>query len=301
MSAVPDTLRGAADAGTPARLPILGRLPLRLMLLLLPAGLLFSILVVCALAVLRLSFGLKHAEWSDWTIASYLALNRRLYIEALFDTVFLAFVSGLAAVVLALPVAIYMVRFAGAFGRRVILVCVLLPMLMNLLVQSYGWIVILGPNGVLNQVLLSVGLIERPILLLFNETGVLLGLVQTTLPLAVLPIASAIRNIPADIEEAAGVLGAPRWRVYLEIVLPLSGPGMAAAFLLVFGFNTGAFVVPMLLGGQRVTTIALVIRDQMGPLLNWPVGAAAAVVLIVIALGVQALRRLIPYGRDQAT
>jgi putative spermidine/putrescine transport system permease protein len=129
--------------------------------------------------------------------------------------------------------------------------------------------------------------------LLFNRTGVLLGLIQTTVPFAALPLAAALQSIPVDLEEAANVLGANRIRTYRHVILPLSMQGILAGGILVFGFNIGAFVVPLLLGGQKVTTIAIVIRDQMGSLFNWPLGAALSVLLVALALGVQAANRFV--------
>jgi putative spermidine/putrescine transport system permease protein len=117
---------------------------------------------------------------------------------------------------------------------------------------------------------------------------VTLGLVQTAFPLAVLPIANAIRTIPPSLEEAAALLGANRLRVIRHVLLPLAAQGILAASLLVFAFNVSAFVVPFLLGGRRVSMLALLIRDQMGPLLNWPFGAANSVVLVALALAVLA-------------
>jgi putative spermidine/putrescine transport system permease protein len=169
----------------------------------------------------------------------------------------------------------------------------MMPMVVSLLVQSFGWMAILGPDGLLNRIVFLLTGEARGTSLLFNRTGVLLGLVQTTVPLAVLPIATVLAAIPADLEEAAGLLGASRMRVYRHIVLPLAWPGIAVGMVLVFGFNTGAFVVPLLLGGLKVTTIAVLIRNEMGPLLNWPLGAALSVVLVALALAVQALNRLV--------
>jgi putative spermidine/putrescine transport system permease protein len=274
---------------------------LRGWLLLVPAGLFFSTLIICSLLVLRLSFGTKGREWTDWTLANYAALDQRLYLTALVTTIRLAFESALGAVVLAFPIARLLARSRSALLRQLLLVAVLFPMLMSLLLQSWGWIVILGPNGMLNVAFARVGLTTRPLPLLFNEVSILIGLIQTTLPLAVLPIASALRNIPRSLEEAAGVLGAPRWRVYAHVIIPLAAPGILAASLMIFGFNVGAFVVPLLLGGLRVTTVAVLIRDQIGPLLNWPLGAAASVVLIAIALSVQGAYYLVlARGEPQA-
>lgn len=258
-------------------------------LLLLPAGLFIGLLLVCSLAVLRLSLGMKNAEWTAWSLAHYAGLWDTLYIRVFAKTIWLAFISAVITNVIAFPIALYMARTPSAALRRLVLIGVMLPMLMSLLVQSYGWIVILGPNGLVNQTIAAISGHERATSLLFNEFGVLLGLVQTTVPLAVLPILSALRNISPALEEAAGVLGASRLRVYAHILLPLAWPGILAGSLLVFGFNTGAFVVPLLLGGLKVTTVALLIRDQMGPLLDWPFGSALSVVLIALAIAVQAV------------
>ena len=269
-----------------------------LVLLLGPAGLLIGLLAACSLAILRLSFGEKSAEWTSWSLGAYAALLDPYYLLIVLDTIWLALLSAVITMVVAFPIALYMSRTPSPVMRRAILVCIMLPMVVSLLVQSFGWMAILGPDGLLNRaVALATGQ-ERAVSLLFNRTGVLLGLVQTTIPLAVLPIAAALGSIPIALEEAASVLGASRLSVYRTIILPLAWPGIAAGAVLVFGFNTGAFVVPLLLGGLKVTTIAVLIRNEMGPLLNWPLGAALSVVLVALALGIQALNRLVaPRGR----
>ena len=281
------TARPAAEAARRARRG-------RPWVLLAPAGFFIGVLACCALAMLRLSFGTKTGEWSDWTVANYVALDQRYYLSSLWTTLRLAFESAIFTIALALPVALFMTRTTSPLLRRVVLVGILIPMLMSVLLQSYGWMVLLGPGGLVNRLLLSLHVTSRPIAFLFNGSGVLIGLVQTCIPLAVLPIASALENVPRAFEEAAAVLGASRWRVYAHVILPLAAPGLLAAFVLVFGFNTGAFVVPLLLGGLRITTMAVLIQDQMGPMLNWPMGAAASVLLIVLALSVQALLTVRP-------
>jgi putative spermidine/putrescine transport system permease protein len=268
--------------------------------LLLPAGLLIGLLLLCSASVLRMSLGERNAEWNGWSLASYGALLDGRYLRIVADTIWLAFLSAIITTLIALPVALFMTRARSALARRTVLICVMLPMVVSLLVQSFGWMAILGPEGLLNLGARFVTGQERSFSLLFNRTGVLLGLVQTTVPLAVLPIAASLATIPIQLEEAAGVLGASRISVYRHIILPLAWPGIAAGAILVFGFNTGAFVVPLLLGGLKVTTIAVVIRDQMGPLLNWPLGAALSVVLVVLALAVQALNRLVGRARLRA-
>jgi putative spermidine/putrescine transport system permease protein len=267
-------------------------------LLLAPAGLLIGLLALCSLAILRLSFGEKAAEWTSWSLGAYAALLDSYYLLIVLDTIWLALLSAVITVVVAFPIALYMTRTPSPLMRRMVLVCIMLPMVVSLLVQSFGWMAILGPDGMLNRTVELLTGQERAVSLLFNRTGVLLGLVQTTIPLAVLPIAAVLGSIPIALEEAASVLGASRLSVYRTVILPLAWPGIAAGAVLVFGFNTGAFVVPLLLGGLKVTTIAVLIRNEMGPLLNWPLGAALSVVLVILALGIQALNRLAaPRGR----
>ncbi|NIA69381.1 ABC transporter permease [Pelagibius litoralis] len=268
-------------------------------MLLLPASFLVGLLTVCGLAVLRMSFGRKNAEWSDWSFDSYVALADPYFVNILADTLWLALLSAVITSVISFPVALFMARTRSEVARRMVLICIMLPMLVSLLVQSFGWVAILGPDGLANQIVGAILDVERPLALLFNRTGVLLGLIQTTVPLAVLPMVASLKAIPLSLEEAASVLGASRAKVYTNVILPLAWPGIAAGLVLVFGFNTGAFVVPLLLGGLKVTTLALVIRDQMGVLLNWPMGSALSVILIAFALTVQALQNVI--GRRVST
>ncbi|BAB54445.1 ABC transporter permease (plasmid) [Mesorhizobium loti] len=265
--------------------------PIRLLLL--PAGTLIGLLLVCALVVLRMSVGERNAEWTGWSLRAYMQLASSRNLGIIIDTIWMALLSALITTLVAFPIALFLTRTTSPIARRLVLIAILLPMIISLLVQSFGWMAILGPNGLLNQAISAATGIERPFSLLFNRAGVMLGLVQTSIPLAVLPAAAALRSIPLSLEEAANVLGANRIRTYRHIILPLAWPGMAAGAILVFGFNTGAFVVPLLLGGLKVTTIAVVIRDQMGSLSNWPLGAALSVLLILLALAVQSLNRLI--------
>ena len=256
--------------------------------LLVPSGLFLGLMVAASLMMLRISFGAKNAEFDVWILGNYVKLTDTLYWKSIVVTLKLAFFSAVLVVVLGFPIAMFMARVRTEALRRIVLFAILLPLLMNLLLQSFGWLVLLAPTGLFNQILRSLGIADGPVLLIFNQTGVLLALVQTAIPLAVLPMAGAIRMIPESVEEAAATLGANRLQVLWHVVLPLSLPGIIAASLLVFAFNASAFVVPLLLGGLRVWMVALLIRDLMGPQLNWPLGAAAAMVLVVLTLGVLA-------------
>ncbi|HEV3422594.1 MAG TPA: ABC transporter permease [Paraburkholderia sp.] len=258
-------------------------------LLLAPILVFLAVLAAAALVVLRMSFGTTGNEWHGFTLQNYADLADSYFMRSLWITLKLAFQSMVCAVLLAIPVALAMARTESRLARRLLLAGVLLPLLVNLLLQGYGWLVILGPAGLLNHALLASGLIERPVLWLYREHGVLLGLIQTAFPLAVLPISSAMRAVSRSYEEAAATLGATRWQTLRHVMLPLAMPGLVSGALLVFAYNASAFAVPLLLGGRRVPMLAVLVHDQVAPLLNWPAASASGVVLMVATLTVMTI------------
>jgi len=267
----------------------------RIWMLLAPILFFLVVLAIAALAVLRMSFGVNGQEWRGWTLANYVALLDPYFLHSLVLTLRLAAESVMGALVLAIPVAIAMARTRSRMAKRLLLAGVLLPLLVNLLLQGYGWLILLGPAGVLNRLLTSLHIVTRPVMWLYHEQGVLLGLVQTAFPLAVLPLASAIRAVSISFEEAAATMGASRWEILYQIVLPLAMPGFISAAVLVFAYNASAFAVPLLLGGGRVPMLAIVIRNQVAPLLNWPAAAASGVILMAATLGIMALSQTLAF------
>lgn len=262
-------------------------------LLFAPAGVFLGVLILASLMILRVSFGLKGMEWEVWTLQNYQDIGQALYLNSILVTFKLAFLSAVVVVILGYPLSIFMARTRSNSVRLAMTFIILLPMFLNLLFQTYGWLIILSPVGLLNKLLMGLGLTDRPMMFLFNETGVLVGLIQTSFPLAVLPMVSSLRTIPNSLEEAAMTLGASRLVVFWRIVLPLSLPGVIGGSLLVFAFNASAFVIPFLLGGRRVSMLAVLIRDQMGPLINWPFGGANAIILVMTTLSILAIYQVL--------
>src|SRR5450830_39548 len=258
-------------------------------LLLSPALLFLAVLAAAALAVVRMSVDVPGDGWHGISLSGYTDLAIPYYLKSLWLTLRLALQSTVLAVLLAIPVALAMARAKSKLARRLLLTGVLLPLLVNLLLQSYGWLIILGPGGVLNHALLSLGIVQRPVQWLYRENGVLLGLIQTAFPLAALPMASALRAISGSYEEAAATMGASRWQILRHVLLPLAMPGMLSGALLVFAYNASAFAVPLLLGGRRVSMLAVLVRDQITPLLNWQAASAISIVLMLATLAVMAL------------
>lgn len=234
--------------------------------------------------ILRFSFSAEPGAISGFSIQAYRDLITPFFGRSVWLTLRLALVATVVVMLLAVPLAFLMTSLRGAMARRLLSVTILLPMILNLLVQAYGWILLLGPSGALNTALKSLGLIERPLFLLFNETGVLLGLIQTSLPLAVFPIVSAARAVSPEHLEAASSLGASHWRTLRDVTLPLLRPALVGAASIVFAFNASAFAIPLLLGGRRVQMLGVAIRDMISPLFNWSGAAAAGMILILLTV-----------------
>ena len=216
------------------------------------------------------------------------------YPSALARTLRIGAEVAVAAVALGYPVA-YLAAFAPQRFRLPLLFAVLLPFWTSILVRNYSWIYLLQQRGLVNAILLRLGLVSQPLDLMYDETAVLVGMTHALLPFAVLPIAVALMGLDRALIEAAHSLGARPWDTFHRVVLPLSLPGVAAGWLLVFAMALGFFVTPALLGGGRVLVAATFIYQQVVELLNWPVAAAGAIVLLALVTGVIALsRRLLP-------
>jgi putative spermidine/putrescine transport system permease protein len=250
----------------------------------LPALLAITPFLGACFYIFRFSISAETGTIQGFSIRPYLDLMTPFFGRSVWLTVKLAFIATLIAMVLAVPLAFVLTSLRSPLARRCLTVTILLPLILNLLVQAYGWILLLGPSGVLNTTLRGLGIIDRPLFLLFNETGVLLGLVQTSLPLAVFPIVSSVRGLSQEHLEAASSLGASQWQTLRDITLPLLRPGLLGAASIVFAFNASAFAVPLLLGGRRVQMLGVAIRDMISPLFNWSGAAAAGMILIGITL-----------------
>ena len=209
--------------------------------------------------------------------------------------------AGLAAV-LGYPVALVMVRSHPAIGRAVTFITIA-PLIVSVVVRSYGWQLILGngPTGLLNWVLLSFGFTQTPLRLLYSETAVVIGSLHVFLPMMVLPIASALGRIDRHLEEAARTLGMPAWRVFHRVTLPLSLPGLAVGFTLVFSLTAGSYVTPAMLGGTNAQMLGNLIDQQITAIYDWPFGATIATVLVAIVVSVNLVSmRLLDRGRRVA-
>jgi putative spermidine/putrescine transport system permease protein len=176
-----------------------------------------------------------------------------------------------------------MARIKSRTGHALLLMAVLAPMLTGIVVRTFAWMTLLSDKGVINQVLLSLGLIGKPLQLMYNETGIIIGLVHIYVPFMVLTLTGVIGRIDERLEQAAENLGASPLRAFIEVTLPLSLPGVLAGSLLVFALAISAYVTPILLGGFQIMTLPILIYQQISANFNIGFAAALGMMLLVIS------------------
>jgi putative spermidine/putrescine transport system permease protein len=222
-----------------------------------------------------------------------------LYSRVLLITLRISLCTTLVGTLLAYPTALVMTR-CGPGLRRVITMIVIAPLIVSVVVRTYGWELILanGPTGLLNWLLLTTGITHTPLRLLYTETAVVIGSLHVFFPLMVLPLASALGKIDPRLEDAARTLGAGTWRTFRRVTLPLSLPGLAVGCGLVFSLTAGSFVTPAILGGTGAQMLGMLVDQQILVVYDWPFGATVATVLVAIVLLVNALSNRVLSRRD---
>ena len=206
-----------------------------------------------------------------------------LYLAAYVNSLKVAAVSTLFCLLIGYPMA-YGIARAPAGWRIVLLMLVILPFWTSFLIRVYAWIGLLQGNGLINHLLLSIGLIDQPLVLLHSNFAVYLGIVSSYLPFMILPLYATLVRMDLTLLEAAADLGCPPWKAFLTVTLPLSMPGVIAGSLLVFIPAVGEFVIPDLLGGPDSLMIGRVLWTEFFSNRDWPVAAAVAVAMLAVIL-----------------
>ena len=193
----------------------------------------------------------------------------------------MAAIGTVLCLLLGYPIAYYIARQSPS-RRRVLLLAVILPFWISFLLRVYAWIGLLNNKGVINHVLMSLGVIDSPLPLLYNDFAVYLGIVYSYLPFMILPLYANLERLDLDLLDAAADLGAKRWQVFLDVTLPLSRPGIIGGCLLVFIPAVGEFTIPALLGGADTLMIGRVLWDEFFISRDWPVASAVSIVLLLL-------------------
>jgi putative spermidine/putrescine transport system permease protein len=255
-----------------------------------PASLYVTFLLVLPVVFLA-AISMRSAD-GGLTLANYRhVFTGRLYVEALLGTLRMAIGVTLLTLLAGYPIALFIVR-SGSRLVPLVLLATLLPLFVSVVVRSFGWMVLLGRQGPVNQLLIEVGLSTGPVRILNTALAVSIGLVHILLPLMILPIAAVLRGIDRQWDEAALTLGASRRLVFTRIILPLSLPGVAAGCLLVMAHVIAAFVLPELLGSDSIRLMATMIFQQVMVVGDIGFGAALALVMVAMTFLLLAAARL---------
>lgn len=259
----------------------------------------FFIAPLCILIIMSLS---TDAEMHAFTAANYIKFFGDAFnYSILWSTIWLGVKATLVCLLFGYPIAWIAAR-AKARWQSVLLFLVILPIMTSVVVRTFSWIVILGRQGVLNQIVMGLGLTDEPLRLLFTETGVIMVLAQVQMPLMVLPILTVLSKTDPNLADASRALGAGEWRTLWKVTLPLSLPGIIAGCILTYSACVTAFVTQTLIGGARLVYMPLHIYQQAVGANNWPFAAAISVifmaaVLIVVYL-LNQLTRLTPDAKS---
>ncbi len=268
-------MRGAArSASLPGALLVL---PSMLWLLV------FAILPVLFLVCLSLWTATIFGIEQTWTLANYQTIvSDAVYASILLKTLRISAIATLLSLALSYPLAMFLVSLKGR-TRSLFLLLIFLPFWSSYVVRSFMWLPVLGKTGLVNQILLALGITNAPVeWLLFNEGAVYVGLVYVYTLFMVLPIFLSLDRIDPSVIEAALDLGGKPYQIFARVVWPLSLPGVWSGCVMVFLISVGAYVTPQLLGGTSGTMIGNVIAGQFLNTNNWPLGAALSIALIVM-------------------
>lgn len=245
-------------------------------------GLIFMALVFLGPLLLMLWSSIYGAE--GFTVSGYArVLGDDYYIKVIGQTLQLALITTVGALILGYPAAFALARAKG-WRQVVLFALVFLPLTVSIIVKSFGWGIVLRRDGILNWLMLNLGLIERPIRMIFTEFALYAGMINVFLPFMVLPIYSVVRMMDPRLPDAAATLGASPWFRFTRVTLPLSLPGVVAGVSIVFSLAVAAYVTPSLLMGDRYMTMSMVMAKAFLNLRDWQLGAAMAAVLLTLAV-----------------
>ncbi|WP_041710867.1 ABC transporter permease [Clostridium pasteurianum] len=217
------------------------------------------------------------------TIENYTRMGSPLYFKVFMDSLIIAFITTVLTLILGYPFAYFSSKVPKKFSI-IVLIIIIVPFWTNSLIRTYGWIILLRSQGIINHFLMLAGIIKEPLEMLYTYGAVLIGMVYTMFPFMVLPLYNSIEKLDRSYIEAAKDLGASRLRTFWTITIPLTMSGIIAGCILVFIPSVGLFFIPDLMGGSKVMLIGNLIRNQFLVSRDWPFGAALSIAMILVSL-----------------
>ena len=236
--------------------------------------------------VLSMSFMKRAETWGvvpAFTLESYRSMLSPTYLKVFGESLWLALLTTLFTLLIGYPFAYFTARLPER-RRSLVMLLVIVPFWTNSLVRIYGWMILLRSQGVINTLLIALGVIDTPLKLLYNFGAVLVGMVYALIPFMILSVYNAIAKLDPALIEAARDLGAGRWRTFWTITVPMTRAGIMAGCVLVFIPSVGLFFLSDLLGGAKTMLLGNLIKNELLTAHNWPMGAALSVVMMAATL-----------------
>lgn len=218
-----------------------------------------------------------------FTLKNYLMLFDIVYMKVFLKSFLMGIITTFICILIAYPFSLSLKKL-GDKVQKLCMVLVIVPFLANSLIRTYGWIVLLRKEGIINSFLKAIGLINNSLNLMYNDFGIIVGLVYTLLPFMILPVYSSVSKLDNNIVEASYDLGASKLHTFFKIIIPLTMSGVFSGSLMVFIPAIGYFFISDILGGGKMMLIGNLIKNQFLTARNWPFGAAVSIFLIVITL-----------------
>jgi putative spermidine/putrescine transport system permease protein len=237
-------------------------------------------LALTAILSLNVFNGMEGIQ-SVYSLKNYLEIfSDSYYLEIFGRTALMSAIVTVLCVVLGVPETLIISRMRGRW-RGVFLLIILAPLLISVVVRTLGWSILMGNNGLINKGLMLFNIIDEPLRLAFTMTGVTIAMVHVMVPFMVISVWASLQKLDPQVENAGLSLGASQRTVFRRVVLPQLLPGILSGSIIVFALSASAFATPALLGGRRLKVVATAAYDEFLNTLNWPLGAAIAVVLLV--------------------
>ena len=247
--------------------------------------------------MVALSFATNREGYGVDTLENYRRIADPVYLDTFSQSLRLAFTSTLSIMLIGYPFGYFMAKLSSKWKSRVMMF-LMLPFWINSLIRLYGWIVILQTKGVLNDILLRLGIIEDPLKMLYSYPSVLLGMIYTLLPFMILSVYSSAEKLDWSLVEAARDLGAGAVQAFFTVTLKMTLPGLLSGMILTFIPSMGLFFIADILGGNKIVLVGSLIQDQMTRGSNWPFAAALAVSLTVLTTLIIYLYRRITHTSE---
>ena len=215
------------------------------------------------------------------TLQNYIELFDMVYLKVFVKSAIIAIITTIICVLISYPF-VLAISHKSKKTQQVLMTLVMVPFLTNSLIRMYGWIVLLRRSGVINSLLMGLNITSKPLSLMYNNFGIIIGMVYTLLPFMILPLYSSVSTIDKSLLEASSDLGANKWKIFKNIIFPQTVPGLFNGALMVFTPALGYFFIVDILGGGKIMILGNLIKNQFLTARNWPFGAAISVFLILI-------------------